>query len=90
MPRYNTITSVTTISSASTIPTPQAGLFTSLTGSAPYTVILANPSLFTGFAQNLYNATNGTITLAAPSGNIRVRVLQLLVHKLCRNMRHIL
>lgn len=71
MPRYNTITSVSTISSASTIPTPQAGVFTALTGSAPYTVILANPTLFTGLTQNLYNSTNGVVTLSTPSGNIK-------------------
>lgn len=71
MARYNTITPVSTVTAASTIPTPQAGVFTSFTGAAPYTVILADPGLYRGLAQNFYNATNGVVTLSTPSGNVK-------------------
>jgi hypothetical protein len=71
MARYNTITPVSTVTAASTIPTPQAGVFTSFTGAAPYTVILADPGLYRGLAQNFYNATNGTVTLSTPGGSIK-------------------
>lgn len=71
MARYNTVTPVASVSSAATIPTPQSGVFTNFTGTAPYTVILADPVLYSGLAQNFYNATTGTVTLSTPSGNIK-------------------
>lgn len=71
MARYNTVAPVSSVSTGSTIPTPQAGVFTAFTGTAPYTVILANPVLYSGLAQNFYNASTGTITLSTPSGNIK-------------------
>lgn len=71
MARYNTVTPVTTVSSAATIPTPQAGTLTTFTGTAPYTVILASPVLYQGISQSFYNSTSGTITLSSPSGNIK-------------------
>ena len=70
MARYNTITGASTTSGATSFQSPAQGLLTTLTGTAPYTVNLANPVLFTGAAQSFYNNTSGTVTLATPSGNI--------------------
>lgn len=71
MARYNTVTPVSTVTSAATISTPQSGVFTAFTGTGPYTVILANPVLYSGLAQNFYNATTGVVTLSTPNGNIK-------------------
>ena len=71
MARYNTVTSVTSSSGTNTIPTPSAGLLTTFTGSAPYTVTLASPVQFLGTSQSFFNNTGGVVTLSAPSGNIK-------------------
>lgn len=71
MPRYNTVSPVSTVSSAATIASPTSGLLTTFTGAAPYTVILASPILFQGTPQSFYNNTGGVVTLSTPSGNIR-------------------
>lgn len=71
MARYNTVTTVTSTSGAGTIPTPSAGLLTTFTGSAPYTVTLASPVLFLGTSQSFFNNTGGIVTLSSPSGNIK-------------------
>ncbi len=71
MARYNTVAPVSAVTTTATIPTPQAGLLTSFTGTAPYTVTLASPVLYSGIAQSFYNATSGTITLSSPEGNIK-------------------
>ena len=68
MARYNTTATATTVSAAGTQPAPAAGLFTELTGTAPYTLTIADPTLYTGTTQTFYNATSGTITLTTPSG----------------------
>jgi Chaperone of endosialidase len=68
MARYNTITPASSTSGATTISSPNAGILTTLTGSAPYTVNIPNPVLFTGSQQNYYNATSGVVTLSTPSG----------------------
>lgn len=71
MARYNTVASVTTQSGAATIATPNQGLFTTLTGTAPFTVTLASPAVATGSQQGFYNNTGGVVTLSAPSGTIK-------------------
>jgi hypothetical protein len=68
MARYNTTASTATVSGAGTQVAPANGLFTQLTGTAPYTLTIANPTLFTGTTQTFFNATSGTITLSSPSG----------------------
>ena len=70
MARYNTVTGASTTSGAATFNSPAQGVLTTLTGTAPYTVNLANPVLFTGESQSFYNNSTGTVTLATPSGNI--------------------
>lgn len=69
MARYNTVAPVASVASAGTLATPNQGLFTTLTGSAPYTVTLANPVLYTGNTQTFFNNTSGVITLSTPSGS---------------------
>ena len=69
MARFNTALTSTSISGTATIGSPGAGAFTNLTGTAPYTVTVPNPTLFPGINQVFYNATSGTITLTTPSGN---------------------
>ena len=68
MARYNTVSPVATTTGATTFQSPGTGLFTSLTGTAPYTVTLPNPALFTGATQTFRNATNGVVTLSTPNG----------------------
>ena len=46
-------------------------MFTTLGGSAPYTVTLSSPVTTTGVSQSFYNSTNGNITLSTPSGTIK-------------------
>lgn len=69
MARYNTVAPVASVASAGTLATPNQGLFTTLTGSAPYTVTLANPVLYTGNTQTFFNNTSGVVTLSTPSGS---------------------
>lgn len=68
MARYNTTLSNSSLNGAATLSAPSQGLFTELTGSAPYQVTLPNPTLYNGIIQTYYNATSGTITLATPAG----------------------
>lgn len=70
MARYNTVTTAATSSGTASISTPAQGLLTTLTGTAPYTVTLAAPALFTGITQSFFNNTGGTVTISTPSGNI--------------------
>ncbi len=70
MARYNTVTPALTTTTNTSLGTPAAGLFTKFTGTAPYTVTLANPVLYTGQVQTFYNATSGTVTVSTPSGVI--------------------
>jgi hypothetical protein len=69
MARYNSSLASNSISGATTLGSPYSGAFTNLTGTAPYTVTLPNPSLFPGSNQTFYNVTAGTITLSASSGS---------------------
>lgn len=71
MARYNTVTSTQSTTGGTTFSTPAQGLLTTFTGTAPYTVNLASPVLYTGLAQSFFNNTSGTVTIATPSGNIR-------------------
>ena len=71
MARYNTVASVGSVSSAGTVTTPNEGLFTTFTGSAPYTVTIASPVLFAGSTQTFYNSTAGLVTLSTPTGAFR-------------------
>jgi hypothetical protein len=71
MARYNTVSAVTTQSGAATLTTPAQGLFTTLTGSAPFTVTLSSPAVAIGTPQGFYNNTGGAVTMQTPSGNIK-------------------
>ncbi len=71
MARYNTVTSAAASSGGTTFASPAQGLLTTLTGTAPYTVNLASPVLYTGTAQSFFNNSTGVVTIATPSGNIR-------------------
>ena len=71
MARYNTTYPVTVQTGTSTIDSPNVGLFTTLTGTAPYTVTLPDPTLFAGSHQSFWNNTGGVVTLSTPSGTIR-------------------
>lgn len=71
MARYNTVAAVTTQNGAAVLSSPAQGLFTTLTGTAPYTVTLATPAAANGSQQGFYNNTGGVVTLSSPSGNIR-------------------
>jgi hypothetical protein len=68
MARYNTIRSTALTTTTATLAAPEVGLFTQLTGTAPYTVTLPNPVLFSGQGQMFQNATSGVVTLSTPSG----------------------
>ncbi len=71
MARYNSVAAVTTQSGAAVLSTPSQGLFTTLTGTAPFTVTLASPAIASGSQQGFFNNTGGVVTLQTPSGNIR-------------------
>lgn len=71
MPRYNTSYPVSTQNSAVSLSAPSIGAFTTLTGTAPYTVTLPDPTLFPGSHQSFWNSTSGIVTIASPSGTIR-------------------
>lgn len=64
MGRYNTVASTGSITTTATVAAPQTGLLTTLTGTAPYTVTLANPALYAGQTQAFWNTTGGTVTLS--------------------------
>lgn len=64
MPRYNTVATTGSVTTTATLAAPQTGLLTTLSGTAPYTVTLANPALFTGQTQAFWNTTGGTVTLS--------------------------
>jgi hypothetical protein len=70
MPRYNTIAPVGTLSGAGSLVTADQGLFTELSGSAPYTVNLSDPRKSAGQNQIFYNNTSGLVTLQTPVGVI--------------------
>lgn len=69
MARFNSTNLTTTTTGAVNLLSPSAGLFTTLTGTAPYTVTIGEPRSFVGESQTFYNATSGTVNLATPSGN---------------------
>ena len=68
MARYNTVAPVGSVAAAGTVATPNEGLLTTFTGTAPYTVTIASPVLYAGSTQTFYNSTSGVITLSTPSG----------------------
>ena len=70
MARYNTVTGASSTTGATSFNSPAQGLLTTLTGTAPYTITLASPVLYSGIAQSFYNNTSGTVTISTPSGNI--------------------
>ena len=69
MARFNSSLISNTITGTASVGSPYNGSFTALTGTAPYTVTLANPTLFPGINQQFYNSTSGTVTLSTPAGN---------------------
>lgn len=68
MARYNTVLQSSTTSSAATVSTPGAGLFTEFSGTAPYTVTIPDPTIYQGQTQTFYNSTSGVITITTPNG----------------------
>ena len=71
MARYNSVITNTLVSNTTTFNSPQESVFTTLGGTAPYTVTLPNPVLYPGYTQTYYNSTAGNITLTTPSGTIK-------------------
>jgi hypothetical protein len=71
MARYNTIQRAGSTLATSSFITPESALFTTLGGTAPYTVTMSSPVTTTGQSQSFYNSTAGTITLSTPSGTIK-------------------
>jgi len=71
MARYNSVTPISAVTTTATIASPTAGALTTFTGTAPYTVTMASPVLYTGIMQTFYNSTAGIITLASPTGNLK-------------------
>jgi hypothetical protein len=71
MARYNTVSPSGSTTTATTISTPSQGLLTEFTGTAPYTVVIPDPTLYYGTTNSFYNATSGAITLQTPSGVFR-------------------
>jgi hypothetical protein len=70
MARYNTVISATTTTAAASLTAPLTGVFTSFTGTAPYTVTIGDPVLYSGGTQTFYNATSGVVTLSFTTGGI--------------------
>lgn len=71
MARYNSSVPVATTTGTATIATPLSGTLTKLTGTAPYTVTLPAPALYSGQSFMFWNNTSGVVTLSTPTGNIR-------------------
>lgn len=71
MPRYNTSYPTSTQNGAVSLSAPSIGAFTTLTGTAPYTISLPDPALFAGSHQSFWNSTAGVVTIVTPSGTIR-------------------
>lgn len=70
MARYNSITPVGTTTTTGSFVTPDSSQFTTLGGTAPYTVTLARPAIAPGSQQTFFNSTAGNITLTSPVGTI--------------------
>jgi hypothetical protein len=68
MARYITTNPTQNQGGATSITSPTQGLFTVLTGTAPYSVTVPDPNLFRLYPLTYYNATSGVITLTTPSG----------------------
>jgi hypothetical protein len=68
MARYNSIQVSGNVGTATTIIAPSQGLFTEFTGTAPYSVTIPNPTIYTGGVNTYYNSTAGNITLITPAG----------------------
>ena len=64
MARYNTVVSSTSTTTTASLLTPNAGLFTKFTGTAPYTVTIGDPVPYAGQQQVFYNGTSGDVTLS--------------------------
>jgi hypothetical protein len=63
MARYNTVVSSTSTTTTASLLTPNAGLFTKFTGTAPYTVTIGDPVPYAGQQQVFYNGTSGDVTV---------------------------
>ena len=74
MARYNTSYPAATQNGTAVISAPNVGLFTTLTGAAPYTITLPDPELFAGSHQSFWNSTSGVVTLSTPSGTIQTEL----------------
>lgn len=71
MARYNTVAAVSQVSALTTLTSPNEGLLTTFTGSAPYTVTVASPVLFSGSNQTFFNSNTNAVTLSTPVGAFR-------------------
>jgi hypothetical protein len=71
MARYNSVAAVGSQTTGGTIVTPNQGLFTTLTGTAPYTTTLSSPAVASGQTIGFFNNTGGVVTLSTPSGAIK-------------------
>jgi len=68
MARYITTNPTQNTGGGGTFLSPTQGLFTELTGTAPYTITIPDPTIYRINPLTYYNATSGTITLTTPSG----------------------
>jgi hypothetical protein len=73
MARYNTINPSTSVSAGSTtvLTSPNAGQFTTFTGTGPYAVTIADPTLFSGLTQTFFNGSTSVVTLNIPNGTFK-------------------
>lgn len=68
MARYITTNPTQSAGGGTTITSPTQGIFTGLSGTAPYTVTVPDPSIYRIAPLTYYNSTSGTLTLTTPSG----------------------
>jgi hypothetical protein len=72
MARFNTAIPVATGSGAQTLGTTNQGLIYTITGTAPFTVIIGDPLYLLGQSQVFYNTTSGDVTInSGGSGTFR-------------------
>ncbi len=70
MARLNTGAKTLSITGTYTLSYAFTGGLITLSGTAPYTVTLANPVFFPGSKQEFYNSTAGNVTIATSTNNI--------------------
>jgi hypothetical protein len=70
MARYNTTltTNTTAVTAGSILLTPGVGQFTKITSGGSGSIVLPDPSQFSGTTQSLYNASGAAVTINTPVG----------------------